>query len=228
MANKSEVIDIEMAVVIVENGLGSKVLRLAKNAGIGGGTVLMGVGTAHSNWSDYFGLRDVRKEIVMMIADKKSLRYAIKKLDETFHFDKPNHGIVFTSSLCLALGSSYLICSISSEDEGEDEIMYQSIFTIVDRGKAEYVMDAATKAGAKGGTIIHARGSGIHETMRVFSMDIEPEKEIVLILSPISDTQKIVDAIRMELDLDKPGQGIMFVQDINKTYGLYKGDVPRV
>lgn len=96
------------------------------------------------------GLRDVRKEIVMMIADKKSLRYAIKKLDETFHFDKPNHGIVFTSSLCLALGSSYLICSISSEDEGEDEIMYQSIFTIVDRGKAEYVMDAATKAGAKG------------------------------------------------------------------------------
>lgn len=227
MRSISQVLNIELAVVIVEHGLGSKVLRIAKAAGIKGGTVLMGVGTAHNNWMDYFGLSDVRKEIVMMLADKKSLNYAIKQLDKAMNFEKPNHGIAFTSSICLALGSSNLVCGIDEEDEGVDDIMYQSIFTIVDRGKAEYVMEAATKAGAKGGTIIHARGSGIHETMKVFSMSIEPEKEIVLILSPVNETQTIIDAIRTELDIDTPGQGIIFVQDVNRTYGLYKGETKR-
>lgn len=222
MTYKSEIIGIEMATVIVENGLGSKVLRVSKEAGIKGGTVLMGTGTVRTNWMDYFGLRDTRKEIILMIADKKSLKYAIRKLDAEFNFEKPNHGIVFTSPICLALGSSNLVCGIGDEEEGEDENMYQAIYAIVDRGKAEYVMDAATRAGARGGTVIHARGSGIHETSRIFSMDIEPEKEIILIISKIEETVSIVDAIRTELDIDSPGKGIVFVQDVTSTYGLYK------
>ena len=43
------------------------------------------------------------------------------------------------------------------------------------------MIDAATAAGSKGGTVINAR-SGIHEEQTLF-MDIEPEKEIVLIIS---------------------------------------------
>jgi nitrogen regulatory protein PII len=92
----------------------------------------------------------------------------------------------------------------------------------VDRGKAEDVIDAATKAGSKGGTIINARGSGIHETSKLFSMDIEPEKEIVIILSEVESTEKIVSSIRSHLKIDEPGNGIIFIQDVNKTYGIYR------
>ena len=35
--------------------------------------------------------------------------------------------------------------------------MYKAIFTVVDRGKGENVMDAAKSAGARGGTIINAK-----------------------------------------------------------------------
>ena len=84
------------------------------------------------------------------------------------------------------------------------------------------MIDAATEAGAKGGTIINARGSGIHETSKVFSMEIEPEKEIVLILSRTESTDAIAAAIRDKLKIDEPGNGIIFIQDVNRTYGLYE------
>jgi len=52
-------------------------------------------------------------------------------------------------------------------------------------------------------------------------MEIEPEKEIVLILAENSVTDAIVSSIRENMNIDEPGKGIIFVQSINKTYGLY-------
>ena len=100
--------------------------------------------------------------------------------------------------------------------------MYQLIITIVNRGNAGDVIDAAKAAGSKGGTIINARGSGIHETQRLFNMDIEPEKEMVMILSKEDITDSIVESIRIALEIDQPGNGIIFIQDVNQTYGIYE------
>ncbi|MDD4189325.1 MAG: P-II family nitrogen regulator, partial [Eubacteriales bacterium] len=63
-----------------------------------------------------------------------------------------------------------------------------------------------------------------HETSKLFSMDIEPEKELVMILSEKEKTETIVSSIREALNIDDPGMGIMYVQDVSKTYGLYKSD----
>ncbi|GAE94435.1 nitrogen regulatory protein P-II [Gracilibacillus boraciitolerans JCM 21714] len=100
--------------------------------------------------------------------------------------------------------------------------MYQNIMAVVDKGKAEDVIESAQKAGSKGGTILNARGSGVHETSKLFSMDIEPEKEIVMILSDENYTEAIVTKIREDLKIDEPGNGIIFVQDVNQTYGIYE------
>ena len=100
--------------------------------------------------------------------------------------------------------------------------MYQSIMIIVDKGKAEDVVEVAAKAGSKGATIINGRGSGIHETSRVFAMDIEPEKEIVLIISKTSDAKDIVQCIKEDFDIDKPGNGVIFIQDVSEAYGLFE------
>ena len=99
---------------------------------------------------------------------------------------------------------------------------HQAIFIIVDKGKAEEAMKVANSAGATGGTIINARGSGIHEQMKLFQMSIEPEKEIVLIVSKVETTEAIVEAIKVDLDIEKPGNGIIFVQDVRQTIGLDK------
>ena len=165
---------------------------------------------------------DEKKEIVLMGTDKHTADHALVELNKDFQFEKPNHGIVFTTSMCEIIGSRCCICEENEEERGVNEPMYQIIITIVNRGKAEDVIEAAKAAGSKGGTIINARGSGVNETSKLFNMDIEPEKEMVMILSKEDITENIVSSIRERLEIDKPGNGIIFIQNVNKTYGIYE------
>ncbi|HCR83527.1 MAG TPA: transcriptional regulator [Lachnospiraceae bacterium] len=220
MENKENGTAIELICVIVNFGLGSKILKIAKRHGIHGGTIAIAKGTAPSKIWDYIGLSEVRKEILYMVADKKTAYQVLELLDQEYKFDKPNHGIAFTTSIFATAGTGSYVCEYG--ERGEDSTMYQVITSIVDKGKAEEVIEAATKAGSKGGTILNGRGSGIYQTSKLFSMDIEPEKEIVIILSEISMTEAIVTSIREALHIDEPGKGIIYIQDANKTYGIYK------
>jgi nitrogen regulatory protein PII len=157
-----------------------------------------------------------------MGADTQTAENALEALSQKFRFDKPHHGIAFTVSACNIIGSSCYRNEENQKSKGASSPMYQLIITIVNKGKAEEVIDAASAAGSKGGTILNARGSGIHETAKVFNMEIEPEKETVLILCKAEITKGIVEAIYKNLELDKPGNGIIFVQDVNAAYGIYE------
>ncbi|ADL07377.1 P-II family nitrogen regulator [Thermosediminibacter oceani] len=100
-------------------------------------------------------------------------------------------------------------------------IKFDLIVTIVNKGFAEEVVEAAKKAGAEGGTIIDGRGTGIHENAKLFGIPIEPEKEIVLTLIDRTKTEKVLEAISNAAELDKPGKGIAFVLEVEKTVGIY-------
>lgn len=104
--------------------------------------------------------------------------------------------------------------------ENPDEIKFQLIVTIVNRGKCGMVIDSSREAGAEGGTIITGRGSGIHEKAKLFSFTIEPEKDIVLTLVPIDRAEKVLDAIVNASNLNEPGNGIAFVIDVEDVTGI--------
>ena len=212
--------DFALLTVIVNCGNGSKVLSEAKKYGIFGGTMLLAKGTVENRLLNFFELSDIRKEIVMMIAEKCAAQNALNALSKAFRFEKKNHGIAFITPVCGVFGASKCQCC-EMPDRNEVTIMYQSITTIVDRGHAEQIIEAATKAGARGGTIINARGSGIHETSKLFAMEIEPEKEIVMIIAKTEHTEAIVTTIREMLHIDEPGKGILFVQNLTHAVGLY-------
>lgn len=55
-------------------------------------------------------------------------------------------------------------------------IKHDLILTIVNRGFADEVMSAAKAAGAFGGTVVNARGTGTHELQHFFDAIIQPEK----------------------------------------------------
>lgn len=99
-------------------------------------------------------------------------------------------------------------------------LYFDLIVTIVNKGFAEVVVDAAKKAGAEGGTIINGRGTGIHENMKLFGVLIEPEKEIVLTIIDRTKSENVLIAIRNAVDLNKPGMGVAFVLEIEKTVGI--------
>lgn len=211
---------IEAFCVVLNHGMASKVMKHARKLGIPGGTVFLGLGTSkHNKLLNLFDLTDVRKEVLLMLMRDDEVERTFDDIAQKFKFDKPNHGIAFTMPVHHILGSQmYVECRQPKEVKTS---MYQAIFTIVEKGKAEDVITAATHAGSRGGTIINARGSGIHETMKLFNMDISPEKEVVLILAKKDEVDHITNTIAEELDITKPGNGILFVQDVSRARGLY-------
>ncbi len=217
--NNREVDQIVLLTVIVNCGLGSKVLKVAKANGVTGGTIFLGKGTKKDHLLYYLALDDCRKEIVIMVTNKDNGTNAAIAIEKELKLNKKDHGIAYITTIDFAVGNHK--CESLKEQSGkEQKDMYRAIYSIVEKGNGEKVMEAAQKAGAKGGTIMNARGSGIHETSRLFHMDIEPEKEVVLILAKEEDTEKITTAINQELQISEPGKGIVFVQKVEETYGL--------
>lgn len=213
--------EFELICIIVNLGQGSDIVTFSKQHDISGGTIFFGKGTIKNAFLEFLELNESRKEIVLMAAEKTTAYTVLDELNKKFNFIKPNHGIAFSTSIKNILGSKSCKYKDNKESRGVENPMYNVIMVVVDKGKAESVIEAATKAGSNGGTIINARGSGIHETSKLFSMEIEPEKEIVLIISENELTESIVSSISDHLQIDKPGNGIIFVQDINKVYGLH-------
>lgn len=208
--------------VIVDCGKGTKVLRESKKLGVTGGTFVLGTGTVRSSLLKLLGLDETKKEILLMVIEEELEEILHEELSRIFHLDKPNHGIAFSMPIISVVGLKHSEYILHSEKEGGRSMKYEAIFTIVDRGLAEEVIQAAKKAGSTGGTVMHGRGSGIHEKEKLFNMEIEPEKDIVLILSTSDKTDDIVSSIREKLNIDKPGAGILFVLDVSKTSGLIR------
>lgn len=214
----------ELIFIIVNKGMGSMVLKKAKKLGLRGGTVFYGNGTISNPVMNFLSIYEERKEVLLLGADRQTTREALPALAAAFHMEKPNHGIMFTVPLTAIFGGQLTARDEGTTVEGEEHgRMFQNIITIVNRGRAEDVIEAAEAAGSRGGTIINGRGAGSQETSKVFLMDIEPEKEIVMILSKEQETEAIVQAIRSHLKIDEPGNGVLFVQDVGEVYGLYKG-----
>ena len=207
---------------VVNMGDASKTLKYARHYGVKGGTICLGRGTIHNRLLEFFGITDVRKEIVSMVIEDELVDKALRGISKDMEFHKPHHGIAFSYSVSEFIGSKNVISSNPANTK-RGKGMYKIIYVVVKKGFAEDVIDAAQKAGSNGGTIINARGAGIHEVQKLFSIEIEPEKEMVFIIAKSDIKDKIVDTIKSQLKIDKPGMGVMFVLDVNEVYGLHEG-----
>ncbi len=97
---------------------------------------------------------------------------------------------------------------------------HEAIFCIVNSGYSDVVMDAAKKLGARGGTVINARGTASKDAESFFGITIQPEKEIVMILVPSSIKDDVLHALYKEAGLDTAGQGIAFALPVDSVVGL--------
>ncbi len=100
------------------------------------------------------------------------------------------------------------------------EFQHEVIFCIVNEGFSEQVMEAARRAGARGGTVLRARGTANIEAASVFGISISPQKEIVMILAPASIRNDILHALYSSCGLDTPGHGIAFALPVDDVVGI--------
>ncbi len=106
-----------------------------------------------------------------------------------------------------------------AEKEAKKE-KYEVVVVIVNEGHSDKVMDAAREAGARGGTIAHARGSGTKDIEKKYGIVITPSKEMLYILVNENIRDNVMAAINKAAGLDTMGQGIIFSLPVDNVSGL--------
>ena len=204
--------------VIVDEGKASKILNYLKKLSlVGGGTIINAIGTAKSNILQFLELHQQRKEILFMAVDKDKELMVMEEIKKEFSLTNRTAGIAFSID----------IFKTSWRQSQEEEVMdsskggYEAVYVIVENGRSEEVIEISQEAGAKGATIIHGRGSGRSVKGDLFGLVIEPEKDIVLMLIKKEDVEVVIETISREIEIEKPGNGIIFAMDVSRTAGIF-------
>ena len=99
---------------------------------------------------------------------------------------------------------------------------HEVIFAIVNSGYADEAMEAAKENGARGGTILNARGVADKEAAAFFGITLHTDKEILMLVVEKDKRDAILNALYSRMGMGKKAQGIAFSLPVSDVAGLVK------
>ncbi len=223
---------IELLITITDRNLGKKYVDLFKKHGVSLILSTPAKGTATSDILDLLDIEACEKIVILAILTSNNVKPIIKDAKMELYIDIPGNGIMLTVSVdSVAGGRVYksltegqcpageLICSIEGEcNMGCSE--YDLIIIVSNEGYSDIVMDCAKDAGATGGTVIHAKGTGIESSEKFFGMTIASEKDMIMIVAKSGIKKEIMHAIMDDEKIQKKAEPIMFTLPVDDIAGL--------
>ena len=97
---------------------------------------------------------------------------------------------------------------------------FQVIVCIVNNGFADEAMDAARAVGARGGTVMSARGTANLEAEKAFHIQIQPEKEMIMIIVSEDIKEDVMHALYRSVGTHTPAHGIAFAMPVDGGVGV--------
>ena len=99
---------------------------------------------------------------------------------------------------------------------------HEVVFAIINSGYADEAMTVARENGARGGTIINARGVAGKEAAAFFGITFHEEKEILMLVVEKEQRDTILNALYREMGMGKKARGIAFSLPVSDVAGLVK------
>lgn len=183
-------------------------------------------GTASKSMLDYLGIEKTEKLMLKTMLSARTARRLQRQLIEVMGIDVPGNGISMTIPVGSIGGVSSMQYLVSGQEIEQEEVKkvseypYALIITIADKGNVDIIMDAARSAGARGGTVIAARGTGAEMQARFFGISIGEEKEIVYIVAKKAEKAAIMQAIMAEAGPNSEAHGVLFSLPVDSIAGL--------
>lgn len=188
--------------------------------------ITLGSGTAANDILDYLGLESSEKAVIFSIVDKSSWHTIKRQLERKLRIDAPGGGIAFTVPLSSIGGRKTLQFLLEKQHYKEEEestlknTARELIVVISEQGYTDMVMSAAREAGAYGGTVVHAKGTGSAAAEKFMGVTIAAEKEMIFIVAKTSQKNDIMKAIMEKAGLDTKAKSIAFSLPVTDTAGL--------
>ena len=188
----------------------------------------LGKGTASVSVLDYLGLEDTEKAVLLCALPGSRVREFVRDASKALWLDVPGNGILLTlpvASLGGIATKEYLIQDQPMEaekDMTEKEWTHELIVVITNQGHTDEVMEAAREAGAGGGTVIHAKGTGAELAKKFFGVSIASEKEMVFIVAKTESRTPIMKAVMSRTGVKTSAQSFVFSLPVSDVAGLRK------
>lgn len=208
-----------LLITVVRKSRGERVVEIVRGAGAAGSTILMGRGAADSRILRLLFLGDTEKELVFTIAPADQMGSIIEALKSASDLCRKTPGIGLTIDVTF-LARSGAPQPFTFSGENAMPAGRSLICAIVNSGFAYDIMQAAREAGAKGGTVVRARGTASEKDSSFFGITIVPEKEMILILATDSECPPILEAVRGCPFFSEPGAGIVFCLPVSQFFQL--------
>lgn len=188
----------------------------------------LGEGTATREQLSLYGLDRTEKAVVSAVAGAEARKQVFKAAKRKLSIDIPGNGILMAVPVKSVGGGrtlTYLTDSkVSNGGVPDMKFEYELIVAILNGGYADMVMDAARSAGAAGGTVLHARGTGAGETERFFSVSLAEEKDVIYIVSTGKEKAAIMRAISSQAGPETRAGAICFSLPVSSVAGLRRLD----
>ena len=211
---------------IVDRKVGKKYLELYKSNEQHVMFTSLGEGTASSDMLDYLGLDKAEKLVVFSVQEEDDWLRIKKQLQQKLKIDAPGGGIAFIIPLSSIGGKKALQFLLEKQDYQKEEestlkdTERELIIVIANQGNIELIMDAAREAGAYGGTVIHARGTGMEKAEHFMGVSLAAEKELIFIVAKKEQKNNIMKAIMEKAGMESRAKSIVFSLPVTDTAGL--------
>ncbi len=186
----------------------------------------LGFGTAANEILDYLGLDATEKAVTLSVLEESTWHHIKKQLEKKLKIDAPGGGIAFITPMSSIGGKKTLQFLLESQDYIKEEestlknTTHELVVVIAEQGYTEMIMDAARGAGAYGGTVIHAKGTGIQAAEKFMGVSLAAEKEIIYIVTKTEQKNAIMEAIMQHAGLNSKAKSIVFSLPVTDTAGL--------
>ena len=200
---------------------------LYRDAGLNLVTTMLGRGTATPEHLALYGLSRTEKAVTGAVVGTDVMKQLFRAAKRKLFIDIPGNGVMLTVPLKSVAGGrtlAYLTDSQKTGGKPNMEFKHELIVVILNEGYSDFVMDAARAAGAGGGTVLHAKGTGSRRAEKFFGVSLAEEKDLIYIVAHSDEKAAIMGAISEKAGPGTKAGAICFSLPISSVAGLRARD----
>lgn len=212
-------------IAITKREYAEQYLEFFNRQGVKGVLSKLCKGTATDNILDYLSLEKTEKVMFETVVKDEQIGELVKGLMLEMNINSVGNGIALfipldglggVSSLKYFTGQTSVE---KKENVMEKETKSVLIVAVVDKGNTNLVMDSARSAGASGGTVVKAKGTGA-EIAKFFGVSISEEKEMIYIVAQREKRDDIMRAIIEKAGSNTDAHGVVFTLPVDGVVGI--------
>ena len=187
-------------------------------------------GTADKEHLTLYGLQQSEKVVVSAFATGEKSKRLMKEAERGLSIDVPGNGIMFTVPIKSVGGGKVLEHltdgAAGSVDKETPDLSFdhELVYIIYNEGNSDLVLSAARGAGAKGGTILTARGTGISPAERFLGLSFANEKEVLLIVMKSDKKAAVMKAVMEKAGKGSKADAVCFSLPVTQVEGIRRLD----